>query len=79
MRVIEVLGPGCQKCQYVERLVREIAMTGGVDAEIRHVTDVAEIVARGVLATPGIVVDGRLVSAGRVPTREQVEAWLGVG
>lgn len=78
MRVVEVLGPGCQKCQYVERLVREIAVAGGVDAEIRHVTDVADIVARGVLATPGIVVDGRLVSAGRVPTREQVEAWLGV-
>lgn len=78
MRVIEVLGPGCQKCQYVERVVREVAAAGGVDAEIRHVTDVADIVARGVLATPGVVVDGRLVSAGRVPTREQVEAWLGV-
>jgi small redox-active disulfide protein 2 len=79
MHVIEVLGPGCQKCQYTERIVREVVAAAGIDAEVRHVTDVADIVSRGVIATPGLVIDGDVVLAGRVPTREQVAAWLGVG
>lgn len=76
MHVIEVLGSGCPKCQYVERVVREVAAEAGIETEIRHVTDVGEIVSRGVLSTPGLVIDGRLVMAGRVPSREQVEGWL---
>lgn len=79
MHQIEVLGPGCQKCQHVEATVRAVVESRGLDAEIRHVTDPIEIAARGVMATPGLIVDGVVVSAGRVPTREQVETWLGVG
>ena len=79
MHVIEVLGPGCQKCQYTEKVVREVVTTAGLDAEIRHVTDYGEIASRGVLSTPGLVIDGVVVLAGRVPTREQVAAWLGTG
>ena len=78
MHVIEVLGSGCQKCQYTERIVREVASAAGIEADIRHVTDFAEIASRGVMSTPGLVVDGVVVMAGRVPTREQVAAWLGV-
>ena len=76
MHVIEVLGSGCQKCQYTEQVVREALATAGIEAEIRKVTDDAEIASRGVLATPGLVVDGRVVLSGRVPTREQVLAWV---
>jgi len=78
MRVIEVLGPGCQKCQYTEKVVREVVDSAGVEADVRHVTDYAEIASRGVLSTPGLVIDGVVVLAGRVPTREQVASWLGV-
>jgi small redox-active disulfide protein 2 len=78
MHVIEVLGPGCQKCQYVEKLVREAVEATGIEAEIRKVTDYAEIASRGVLSTPGLAIDGVVVLAGRVPTREQVEGWLRV-
>ncbi len=78
MRVIEVLGSGCQKCQYTERIVREVITAAGLTADVRHVTDDAEIASRGVLSTPGLVIDGVVVSAGRIPTREQVAAWLGV-
>ena len=78
MRVIEVLGPGCQKCQYTEKVVREVVDAAGIEAEVRHVTDYGEIASRGVLSTPGLVIDGTVVLAGRVPTREQVAAWLGV-
>jgi small redox-active disulfide protein 2 len=78
MHVVEVLGSGCQKCQYTERIVREVATAAGIQADIRHVTDFAEIASRGVMSTPGLVVDGVVVMAGRVPTREQVATWLGV-
>lgn len=77
MRVIEVLGSGCPKCQYVEKVVREAVQAGGIEAEIRHVTDFAEIAARGILSTPGLAIDGRVVLAGRVPTREELDGWLG--
>jgi small redox-active disulfide protein 2 len=76
MRVVEVLGPGCQKCQYVEKVVREVIRERGIDAEVRHVTDYGEIVSRGVLSTPGLAIDGVVVLSGRVPTREQVAGWL---
>jgi small redox-active disulfide protein 2 len=78
MRLIEVLGAGCQKCQYVETIVREVVDAAGIEAEVRHVTDYAEIAARGVLSTPGLAIDGTVVVAGRIPTREQVAAWLDV-
>ena len=78
MNVIEILGPGCQKCQHVEKVVREVVGGAGIDADIRHVTDYGEIAQRGVLSTPGIVIDGEVVLAGHVPTREQIAGWLGV-
>jgi len=76
MREIEVLGSGCPKCQYLERVVREVVASAGIEAVVRHVADDREIVARGVLATPGLAIDGRVVSAGRIPTRDQIAAWL---
>ncbi len=78
MHVIEVLGPGCQKCQYTERIVREVIDAAGISVEVRHVTDYAEIASRGVMSTPAVVLDGTVVLAGRVPTREQVTEWLGI-
>ncbi len=78
MHLIEVLGSGCAKCQYVEKVVREVVDAAGIEAEIRHVTDYGEIASRGILSTPGLSIDGTVVLAGRVPTREQVAGWLGV-
>jgi len=78
LRIIEVLGPGCRNCQTVEAVVREVVEALGIAAEIRHVTEYADIAARGVMSTPGLVIDGVVVSAGRIPTREQVTAYLGV-
>ena len=76
MHVIEVLGPGCNNCQRLEATVREVVATTGIEAEIRHVTDYGEIASRGVLSTPGLVIDGVTVSVGRVPTSDQVAGWL---
>lgn len=79
MKVIEVLGPGCANCQKLEVNAREAVEQAGVDAEIRHVTDYAEIAARGVMSTPGLVIDGRVVSTGRIPTPWTIAAWLREG
>jgi small redox-active disulfide protein 2 len=76
VKVIEVLGPGCANCRTLEANVREAVAQAGIAAEIRHVTDFAEIAGRGVMRTPGLVIDGRVVSTGRIPTAWTIAAWL---
>lgn len=76
MKVVEVLGPGCANCRRVEANTREALAIAGVEAEILHVTDYREIAARGVLSTPGLVIDGRVVSAGRIPSAADIAGWL---
>jgi small redox-active disulfide protein 2 len=73
---IEVLGPGCANCQRLEANVRQALVTTGVEAEVVHVRDYGRIVARGVLSTPGLVIDDRVVSVGRVPSVGDIEDWL---
>lgn len=76
MRLIEVFGPGCANCQRVEANARQAVARTGVEAEILHVVDYAEIMSRGVLSTPGLAIDGRVVSVGRVPSTADIEGWL---
>lgn len=76
MKVIEVLGPGCDNCRMLEKNAREAVMMAGVEAEIRHVTDGREIAAYGVMRTPGLVIDGKVVSAGRIPSAGNIAIWL---
>ena len=76
MKIIEVLGPGCDNCKRLEANAREAVMMAGVEAEIIKVTDYAEIRAHGVLSTPGLVIDGKLVSAGRIPSAGDIAVWL---
>jgi small redox-active disulfide protein 2 len=73
---IEVLGPGCANCQRLEQVVRDAVALSGVEAEVSHVTDYGQIMAKGVLSTPGLVIDDRVVSVGRVPSVSDVAAWL---
>ena len=73
---IEVLGPGCANCQRLEALAREAVAGLGVDAEVEKVTDMREIMARGVMATPGLVVNKRVVSTGRVPSASEVMSLI---
>ena len=73
---IEVLGSGCANCQRLEMLAREAVAGLGVDAEVEKVTDIREIMARGVMATPGLVVNKRVVSTGRVPSAPEVMSLI---
>ena len=76
MKTIEVLGPGCNNCRRLEAAAREAVVIAGVEAEIHHVTDYAEIAAKGVMNTPGLIIDGTVVSTGRVPSAGDIAAWL---
>jgi small redox-active disulfide protein 2 len=76
VKVIEVLGPGCANCQRVEANAREAVVMAGVEAEIRHVTDPREIVAHGILSTPGLIIDGTIRSYGRIPSAGDIAEWL---
>ena len=76
MRKIEVLGTGCANCQRLEANVRQAVEMAGVDADIVKVTDYAAIMAYGIMSTPGLVIDGKIVSYGRVPPAGDIAEWL---
>jgi small redox-active disulfide protein 2 len=76
MKEIKVLGTGCANCNNTVKLIEEAAKAVAVEVKIEKVTDMAQILGHGVMSTPGVVVDGKLVHAGGVPTRASVEAWL---
>lgn len=73
---VKVLGPGCKRCQTTAEMVKAEADRLGVAITLEKVTDYAEIAAYGVVATPGIVVDGKVVHAGGLPKAADIGAWL---
>ena len=74
---IEILGPGCANCRALEANARQAVDQLGLDATLDKVTDYATIAGYGVISTPGLVVDGRVVSTGRVPSAVQIVELLG--
>jgi small redox-active disulfide protein 2 len=76
MLTIKVFGPGCANCRKLEEIVSRSLAEAQVPGEIVKVTDVGEIVAADVLRTPGLSINGKLVSTGRIPAPESVLAWI---
>lgn len=76
MKDVKVLGPGCQRCMRTADMVQAEADRLGIPITIEKVTDYAAIAAFGAAATPGIVVDGKLVHAGGLPRADEIGAWL---
>jgi len=74
--IVEVLGTGCARCDRLEAMARAAADRLGVACEITHVRDLDAIVGRGVMATPALAIDGRIVVAGRMPTDAELVGWL---
>ena len=73
---IKILGGGCANCKRLEALTHEAVDSLGVQAEFIKVTDPTEIMKYPILATPGLVVNEQLVSAGRIPSKTEIEGWL---
>ncbi|MCZ4287260.1 thioredoxin family protein [Hoeflea alexandrii] len=76
MKQVKVYGPGCKRCETTEKMIKDVASRLGVDVEVDKVTDMAQIAKAGVMSTPGIAVDGKLVHAGGLPDETKLEAWL---
>ncbi len=77
MKDVKVLGTGCANCRATIALVEQVAHAMGVAIRIEKVEELREIMGYGVMSTPGVVVDGKVVHAGGVPGRDKIEQWLG--
>jgi small redox-active disulfide protein 2 len=73
---IQVAGPGCLKCRETEKNVREACAQLNLDAEITHVYDIKEIAKLGVLFTPAVIIDGKMVVSGKLPSVEELKNYF---
>jgi small redox-active disulfide protein 2 len=73
---IKVLGSGCANCQKVEQIAKKVVATLSVDATIQKVTEMQDIMKYPILATPGLVINEKLVCAGRIPSETEVTTWV---
>jgi len=73
---IKVLGTGCTNCIKLENIVREVIVENNLDADIEKVTDKEKFMDYGVMLTPGLVVNSKVLSSGKIPTKSTLEHWL---
>jgi len=76
MLTVKILGPGCANCRKLEAVARDAAAGAGIEAEFVKVTDMKEIMAYDILSTPGLVINDKVVSSGRIPSQAEVRQWL---
>ncbi len=76
MKHIQVLGTGCASCKTTVEMIRKMADELAVEIQLEKVEDIADIAAAGVMSTPGVIVDGKIVHAGGMPSRSAVHGWL---
>lgn len=73
---IKVLGTGCANCKTTLKLIEEAAHARGVTIQLDKVEEIKDIMGYGVMSTPGVVVDGKVVHSGGIPSRDKIEQWL---
>lgn len=76
MKKIEILGPGCPKCTTLSENVKQALQETGQAAEVVKITDIKEMIAKGVMMTPGLVIDGKIVSQGKALSAEQIKELI---
>lgn len=76
MKNIKVLGTGCASCKSTLRLIEQAAQAKGVQVRLEKVEDIKDIMSYGVLSTPGVAVDGKVVHAGGMLSRDKIDQWL---
>ena len=79
MKEIKVLGSGCANCRTTVALIEQVARARGVAIAMQKVEELRDIMGYGIMATPGVVIDGKVVHAGGVPSRAKIEQWLAAG
>jgi small redox-active disulfide protein 2 len=79
MKNIKVLGTGCANCRNTITLIETVALEKGVVIQLEKVEQIQDIMSYGIMSTPGVVIEGQVVHAGGVPSRQKVEAWLQSG
>ena len=73
---VKILGSGCANCKKLEALVKEVAVEKDLEATFQKVTDYKDIMSYGIMHTPGLVVNGKLLSAGRIHSKQEIATWL---
>lgn len=73
---IKVLGPGCTNCIKLENLVREVVAENNLPAKVEKITDRDKFLDYGIMLTPGLVVNGKVLASGKIPTKSTLEHWL---
>jgi small redox-active disulfide protein 2 len=76
MLTVKVLGSGCENCKKVEEIARKVITTMAMEADVIKVTDWTEIKKYPILGTPGLVINEKVVCAGRIPSEAEVTTWL---
>lgn len=76
---VKILGTGCTKCKKLEEKVKEIITLNSIDAQVEKVTELEDIMKFNIMRTPGLVVNGEVVSSGVIPNDEQILKWLKEG
>ena len=76
MKNVKVLGTGCANCKNTVKLIDEVAKAKGIEVQLEKVEQIQDIMTYGIMATPGVVIDGKVVHAGGVPARAKVESWF---
>ncbi|MFN3702696.1 thioredoxin family protein [Thermomonas sp.] len=76
MKDIKVLGTGCANCRTTIALIEEVAREKGVPVALQKVEDIKDIMSYGIMSTPGVVIDGKVVHAGGIPARDKIGQWL---
>jgi len=73
---IKVLGPGCANCKRLEQITRKVIDNLAIDANLEKVTDYRQIVDLGIMSTPGLIVNDKVVSSGRIPSETEITTWI---
>lgn len=76
MKDVKVYGPGCNRCSMTAKMIEEAAASLGVSAKVEKITDMAEMARHGIMSTPGVVIDGKVVHSGGLPKTDAIQAWL---
>jgi len=76
MKIVKVLGTGCANCKTTLKLIEEAAAAKGVAIQLEKVEELKDIMSYGVMSTPGVVVDGKVVHAGGIPGKDKIDGWL---